>query len=211
MNNIQKSLGIHQKKVTENAEIFEDLKRGLLSREDTDSALVKYIIHTEQLAISARNLPVLHGGASDDRFKLAPSLLPMVHEVIISLTPEGWVRIWMDALLPLKENGARSFICAPLDYALDNFQSRTMYQADYSRATIAVRHVYANNTPLGMIRDHDNIETKAVIDTIKSHFLPDDNGMFLNLFFTAGFGQKTGTEIFLLPYADTSDWIEFYG
>ena len=86
------------------------------------------------------------------------------------------------------------------DYALDNFQSRTMYQADYARATIAVRHVYANNTPLGMIRDHDNIETKAMIDTIKSHFLPDDNGMFLNLFFTAGFGQRNGTEIVLLPY-----------
>lgn len=178
---------------------------GAASKDD----LLNYIHNSERLAIHARSLPDIAGVPDPDL--LLRDALVFSHDISVSLLSEGWVYLTMDALLPSKGlKIPKEYILYPVTYALEQFQKDTLYHVSYSQTLIVVRHVYSDDKPLGLIRDHDNIETKTLIDTVKSHLLEDDSGMSCSLFFSSKFGPQDMTEVFVLPCCDLPLWCEFY-
>ena len=190
--------------------LFLSYQRRALDGEDTRKELLDYILAAERLAVHARSLP--NFGCAEQGDDLIRAILPAAHDINVALLPEGWVYLTLDSLLPAKgKKIPKEFILYPLTFALERFQKDTLYQLAYSRTTVVIRHVYAEGTPLGLVRDHDNIETKTLLDTLKAHLLPDDNGLTCSIFVTARFGARDMTEVFVLPYSDTPAWYEIYG
>lgn len=197
-------------RIDQNKAQFLKYQSQILDGGDTRDSLLDYILSSERLAVNARSLPSIELGP--DWVPNIKTALPAAHDITVSLLPEGWVYLTMDALLPSKGRQVpKEFIFFPLTYSLDKFQQEQLYQLAYSRTAIVVRHVYQEDTPMGVIRDHDNIETKTLIDTIEAHLLPSDSGLTCSVLFLSRFGVKNMTEVYLLPYSDLPAWQEFYG
>lgn len=208
---LEKQLKNQLDRIHRNKTLFLTYQNKLLDGAPTYDSLLEYILSAERLAVAARSLPEIGGGMQDKDVMLR-KVLPPAHDATASLLPEGWVYLTLDALLPSKgQKVPKEFILYPVSYALERFQEKTLYQTMYSRTAIVVRHVYAENKPMGLIRDHDNIETKTLIDAITAHLLPNDNGLACCTLFLSKFGLRDMTEAFVLPYCDLSAWLDFYG
>lgn len=160
---IEQQLKKQLMRLENNKSMFLKYQNKLLDGGDTRDSLLDYILSSEQLAIHARSLPNI-GDRDIEEFRGEfKRVLPVAHDITVSLLPEGWVYLTMDVLLPSKgQKIPREFILYPLTYALEKFQKEQLYEVAYSRTTIVVRHVYNEHTPLGLIRDNDNIETKTL-------------------------------------------------
>jgi len=167
--------------------------------------LYEYITHMEGLAIDARNLPELSAMPEHQAF-LTEALLE-AHDIQISITPEDWIHIEMPCLLPGKMlRSKKDFSFYPLFRALEVFKSDRGLLPQYPESVIAIRHIYDRNKPLGMIRDNDNVDTKIVVDVLKTFFLPDDNGLICSHFYDSKLGAKNMTNIYIFPRYDFEKW-----
>ena len=76
----------------------------------------------------------------------------------------NYLRVLLPALLPdKKKRDGCKFLLLPLQAAL--IQSGPL--PHFSDCVICVEHIYDHNLPIKAVRDYDNLELKAVIDTRK--------------------------------------------
>jgi len=167
--------------------------------------LYNYITYVESLTINARNLPAL--AAMPEHREFVAEALVEAHEIEISITAKNWINIKMPSLLPGKMlNAKKQFSFAPLFYALERFKEDRGKLPFFSESIIAIRHIYARDKPLSLIRDNDNVDTKIVVDVIKTFFLPDDNGLICSHFYDSKLGAKNMTDIYVFPRHDFDAW-----
>ncbi len=89
---------------------------------------------------------------------------------------EHWHRILLPGLLPKKKAGSCAFLTGPLSAALTEYGKGHPIQR-LRRAVVCFRHLYSARLPERMVRDHDNIEVKQVLDVMA----PEHLGEWLNL------------------------------
>ena len=201
----------HEEKLQKNIAVFNQLQGYFNTNqiENYNKMIGKYISNSEKLTIDARKIPELTGVKSHG--KILEKAISEAHDIKISLTDEGFVNIKMPCLLPGKASkNKKEFVFFPLLYAITSF-AKTLKSSDVIvNSVIAIRHIYSENKSMGIIRDNDNVDTKIVVDIIKSSFLFDDNGLICSHFYDSKFGNDDMTDIYVLPREDFSKWWEIY-
>lgn len=104
------------------------------------------------------------------------------------------VRIELPLLLP-KRGGDASFITGPL-HELLSLEDKTERFQD---CTVIFQHIYGDDKRTADIRDHDNTESRAVLNVIERYLLTSDNGYYCTNVQTTEFGRSSKTVITILP------------
>ena len=61
-----------------------------------------------------------------------------------------------------------------------------------------------------VIRDHDNIEAKQVLDEVVAYFVVDDTGLLCSNLYTTSIGDFEHTEVYIIPKANFEKWLKIY-
>jgi len=121
---------------------------------------------------------------------------------------ENWLKVVMPFLLPKKKDTQScSFILDPLNYAIRTFIEQNPMKR-FDKCVVCFRNIYMPNGKV--VRDHDNIETKKVLDLLATYFLIDDTGLLCSNFYTTTIGESEYTEIYIIPNEDFQKWLEIY-
>lgn len=140
-------------------------------------------------------------------FSLTPvgKLLPKseVENDIIFEQKGEYLRIIFPSLLPRrinpnKQNRDTISISSIFNHyytAFFNYFSKGKHKI-YDKAIIIYTHYYENENQL---IDHDNFETKKITDIVTSWILPDDNPKYCTQIFRYKIGEKSHTEIEVIP------------
>lgn|GEM_PF-2401206 len=157
--------------------LSEDMRRELVKR-------------TQQLAVEARYLYCRIPTESDHDVEKA-ELLQQGYSCERSAKE---VRIELPLLLP-KRGDDSDFITEPLHRLLS-------LERDVGRlreCVVVFRHIYGEKKKNTNVRDHDNVESRAVLNVIKRYFLISDSGCYLSTTHLTEFGRHSKTVIHLLP------------
>jgi len=122
---------------------------------------------------------------------------------------EHWHRILLPGLLPKRKAGSCAFLTAPLTAALTEF-TRVHPIQKLRQAVVCFRHLYRADLPERMVRDHDNIEVKQVLDVIADQFLVDDNGLLCTNLYTSALSDSEGTEVYIMPPESLGKWLDLH-
>lgn len=122
---------------------------------------------------------------------------------------EHWYRIFLPGLLPRKKAGSCAFLTGPLDSALADFGKANPIRR-LQKAVVCFRHLYSAELPERLVRDHDNIEVKQVLDVIADHFLVDDNGLLCTNLYTSAMGDREGTEVYVMAPEHLGEWLNLH-
>ena len=179
-----------------------DLTLLLEKRERYDSAYDQafdFAYEAEQLTLLARVMPAYTG---HPRFKeRMEAQVADAIPITVELTPEGWLKVVIPALLPRKERGNTNYIFQNLYPAMKRFtQDRPPFH--FPKSVIVFQHVYNYQRPERWLRDHDNIELNEVVDAVVFYLLPDDSPKYLEHYYCAGRGEADVTEVYLVPQDD---------
>ena len=128
---------------------------------------------------------------------------------IVVEAAEDWHRIILPGLLPKRKSGSCAFITAPLTAALTEFTKARPVQR-MRQAVVCFRHLYSSELPERLVRDHDNIEVKQVLDVIADQFLVDDNGLLCTNLYTSAVSDNEGTEIYVMPPECLGKWLDLH-
>ncbi|MCL2047421.1 MAG: DUF6100 family protein [Defluviitaleaceae bacterium] len=124
---------------------------------------------------------------------------------------DGIVDITIPCLLPHRRKKQTGFIAAPLLAALERFGASRPPNAPFERfnhCVICITHVYDRALfGTGRRRDHDNIETKAIIDVINTFLLTDDNGRLCDIYNTSELSDESITRISIMKKDMFPDWV----
>jgi len=116
---------------------------------------------------------------------------------------EGIVDIAIPCLIPGRKKKPTDFIAAPLYAAIERFiieQSKDEPFERFTNCVICITHVYDKVLfGRGRKRDHENIETKGIIDVINTFLLTDDNGFLCDIYNSSEFSDKDFTRISIMP------------
>lgn len=127
--------------------------------------------------------------------------------VQMGYTDEGWFCLQIPALLPKKERGSADYIRGYLYPAMDRFFTGKP-RAIYPDAVLCYRHVYDRARPARRMRDHDNIETNMVSDTVALHTMDDDGAAVCWHFYCSAPGSEDRTEVYVVPQDDLRFFLE---
>lgn len=160
---------------------------------------------SERLTLLTRALPAYTG---------VPTALLDVEQVLertipveIGFTKEEWFILRMPLLLPKKEKGSADYIRSFLYPAMrDFFQGKEPVR--YEDCVLIYRYVYSRDRPERQMRDHDNIETNMVTDTVAMYVLPDDAPKYCSHYSCSAVGKTERTEVYVIPKEDFGRWLE---
>jgi len=155
-----------------------------------------FAYESEKLTLLAREIAayIWHPGARERMGEQVAKAIP----ISIELTPEGWLRMVIPALLPRKERGNQDYIQENLYPAMKRFvESRPPIH--FEKSVIVFRHVYDYQRPDRLLRDHDNIELNAVVNVIALYLLRSDGPKWLEHYYCAARGEADSTEVYLVP------------
>lgn len=158
----------------------------------------------ERLTLFARSLPVYTGArtAPEDVAQIIREVIP----VQIGFTDDGWFCLRLPMLLPKKDSGSVNYLRGFLFQALSDF-FREKAPVRYLDCVIILRHVYDRTYPKRRWRDHDNIETKLLIDAVALHVLPDDGPENCCHYACSDAGGSERTELYIVPRAEFPQWL----
>ena len=121
---------------------------------------------------------------------------------------ESWLKIVMPLLLPKKKmSQSCAFVIEPLNFALKHFVEETKIPR-ISRCVVCFRNIYADEGKV--IKDHDNIETKRILDILDIYLMVDDSGRLCSNFYRSEKGDIERTEIFIIPNDEFEKWLKSY-
>jgi hypothetical protein len=124
---------------------------------------------------------------------------------------DGIVEITLPCLVPGKKRKHTDFIAAPLNAALDRFvRDRPPDKPfeKFTRCVICITHVYDKLLlGNGRRRDHDNIETKGIIDAINSFLLTDDNSFLCSIYNSSEISHTDCTRISIMTEDMFCRWV----
>lgn len=161
----------------------------------------------EKVVMCYRLLPT-HSGSPNARMAVEENMANAI-PVEIGFTQEGWFSLRIPRLLPRKERKRSSpdYIRGYLYPAMQRFFKDTA-PVRYADCVIIYRHIYARSEPSRRYRDHDNIESNFVTDTIAAFVLPDDGPFCCQHHHCSAHGEKERTEVYVVPEADFTKWYE---
>jgi len=145
---------------------------------------------TQQLAIEARQLYSRTTTESDHDAEKAELLDLGYHCERNGQT----VRIELPLLLP-KRGGDSTFITEPLHRLLSLEQDIQRIR----ECVVVFRQIYGEGKKAADIRDHDNVESRAVLNVIERYFLISDSGYYCANIHMSEFGRSSKTVISLFP------------
>jgi len=104
------------------------------------------------------------------------------------------VRIELPLLLP-KRGGDVSFITEPLHELLSLDRDAPRFRD----CTVVFRNIYNGEKKAADVRDHDNVETRAVLNVLERFLLVSDSGYYCTNVQMTEFGRASKTVITILP------------
>ena len=158
----------------------------------------------EKLTLVARQLPA-YTGHPEAQKTIEQHIVENV-PIRAGFTPEGWFGVAIPALLPSKKKGWTDYMRESLYASLKRF-FRDKDRVRYPNCVIIFRHIYQRDRPERLIRDHDNIETKAVVDAVAFYVLFDDGPYACEHYYCSTTGDENKTEIYVVPQSDLEKWI----
>ena len=75
------------------------------------------------------------------------------------------------------------------------------------QAVLVYRHVYEESHPEKQMRDHDNIEINQVSDCIVLWAMEDDSPKYCEHFYMSARGDKSRTEVYVIPREEFSEFL----
>jgi hypothetical protein len=131
--------------------------------------------------------------------------------IAINKGENGIVEITLPCLIPHRRKKSVGFITEPLFAALERFITSQPPGQPFERfnhCVICITHVYDKKLyGRGRKRDHDNIETKAIIDVINTFLLTDDSGNLCDIFNATEFSDEDFTVITVMKKDMFPAWI----
>jgi len=160
----------------------------------TDRNLELLTRRSQQVAIRCRELWAAH---QEDY--ISNSVAPMPGDAYVSnwsvvVPANDLVEITLPLLLPKRTCPDAAFVTEPLEQLLN------AHQADLPRfrqCYVLFRHIYGSELTVRDIRDHDNYESRKVLNTIERHLLTSDSGLYITTIHQTARGGKTQTVILL--------------
>lgn len=130
-----------------------------------------------------------------------------IHDVSICQSSNGY-EIHIPLLLPHRKNEKADFIDGIVMQALDGYEKEHMGITRIKERVVCFRHCYDKSRKMGMVRDHDNIEKKRVLDLLRLFFLETDNGIYLDTYDYYVFGERDETVIEIMEKGTFADWLQ---
>ena len=175
--------------------LFEEGKRYDLAYEQA----FDFAYEAEKLTLLARVIPA-YTGHPRARERMEAQVTKAI-PISIELTPEGWFKMVIPALMPRKERGNQDYIQENLYPAMKRFvEARPPIH--FEKSVIVFRHVYNYERPERLLRDHDNIELNAVVNVVALYLLRSDSPQYLEHYYCAARGEADATEVYLVPQDD---------
>lgn len=167
-------------------------------------AALRLAEQAEKAVLLSRQLPSFTGRptAQIDCEQAIMNAVP----VEIGFTPEGWFRLSIPALLPVKEHGNANYYRGLLYPAMQRFFGDRP-PIRYDPCVLIYRHVYTPDRPERRARDHDNIEVNMVSDIVALFTMPDDNPYCCSHLYCSATGESDHTEVFVIPEEDLPRWV----
>jgi len=161
----------------------------------------------EKLVLNTRMLPAYTGNPRATQ--KVTSIMKQEIPVKIGYTEEGWFSIRLPLLLPKKGKGSTDYVKDILYPAMSEyFKNHTDIRKRYSGAVLIFRHVYTENRPERLKRDHDNIEVNTVSDIVALYVLIDDAPAYCSHFYCSAVGNEERTEVYVVPREELAFWLE---
>lgn len=126
----------------------------------------------------------------------------------ISITHEdGMVAVTLPGLMPKRKKREHStFLSDPLYHALEAYV-RDHEVPRFHECVVCFSHVFDQALSTCRIRDYDNMECKAVLDTIAAFLMIDDTGLLCDTYHTTQFGPSDCTIVTLMDSDRFPGWL----
>lgn len=169
-----------------------------------ESFVTKAALKAEKTAWSLRHL--IYASTNITKPELMKKVSD-VHGIDINCS-SGIFTVTLPALLPKKEKKlSNEFIIDPLYCALDEyFNTRTMEK--FGECVAAFEHIYDKAAPQRRFCDYDNLELKAVLDTVSAFVMIDDSSKYCDVYHTAGYGKKDCTKMSVMEKNRFAEWLK---
>ena len=113
----------------------------------------------------------------------------------LEIREDGSVVIRLPLRLSKRSNDS-AFVCAPLDTLLVLHASAL---PRFQECTIEFLHCYSASHHPTDVRDHDNLETRAVLNVIERYLLTSDSGIYCSNIQTSCWAEQDQTIIVIRP------------
>lgn len=130
-----------------------------------------------------------------------------IHDVSICQNSNSY-EIHIPLLLPHRKNDKADFIDGIVTQALYQYEKEHMGISRIKEGVVCFQHCYDKSRKIGMVRDHDNIEKKRVLDLLRLFFLETDNGIYLDTYDYSVFGERDETVIEIMEKGTFADWLQ---
>jgi len=123
----------------------------------------------------------------------------------------GIVEITLPCLIPKRRKKDMKFLTDPLVSELSKFVLNRQLINPFEKfrhCTICITHLYDKAKSKRMlVRDHDNIELKAIMDVINTFLLTDDSGVYCNTYHSSCIGEANMTRVSIMKSDLFPEWI----
>lgn len=161
--------------------------------------------HSEKLTLLCREMPA-YTGHPQARTMIESAMLKSI-PIEIGFTREGWFCLRLLALLPKKSKGSPTYISDPLYLVMKQFWEGKQ-PIRYTDNVIVFRHVYADDRPERLYRDHDNIEINKIVDVIALYVMSDDLPMRCRHYYCSASGSSNRTEVYVIPRQEFRSFLD---
>ena len=156
----------------------------------------------ERLAVRLRDLVLSSTGVGRRKY-----LLDCANTQGVTATyEEGVLSLTLPRQLPKRRWKNTEFLTQPVMAALADLSERVELPR-YQKAVVCFVHVVEHSAAMASIRDHDNIETKQILDVINACVLTDDNGILCEIHQRTERGDTAHTEVYVMAAETFPAWI----
>ena len=133
-------------------------------------------------------------------------IIEATHPVEIGFTGNGWFLLRLEPLAKTKDTANKAYIRSIIYPAMRKFFSGKNFMR-YDNYVLIFQHVYSRDRPVTYYRDYDNVETKSVTDAVAFFTMVDDSPNHCSVYHCCATGNKSCTEVYVLPKEDFSEWL----
>lgn len=119
----------------------------------------------------------------------------MPHGYELAVQKDGSVTIRLPLRLS-KRSSSTEFVCEPLNWLLARWASAL---SRFRACTVVFYHCYAASHQHADVRDHDNLETRAVLNVIERYLPTSDSGIYCSNVQTSCWSDRDQTVICIRP------------
>ena len=180
---------------------YGDIKDGVCVR---NANYIEALLGLEKACVSMRREAL--SAETDIQSKVALlSKISVPMECSARVTDEGFLYISLPAIIPSKKRSSSVDFIADALYSCLCDLPGIPYTSE--KQTVIICHNYRAEIPDSAVRDHDNYETKRIIDTVCRFCMPDDSIKYCDRYFISKPAENPRTELWVLPSAKLSEWL----